>query len=133
MIGIVIIAHGNLAQEFHKAVEHVVGPQKQIAALSIGPNDTAEDRAGDLVEAVKNVNDGSGVVIVTDLFGGTPSNLAIALLKKGEVEVLAGLNLPMLVKLAQIRADASLDSAVDQACEAAKKYITIASRVLGGA
>jgi PTS system mannose-specific IIA component len=131
MIGIVIIAHGALATEFKKAVEHVVGEQKQLEALSIGPDDTAESRAGDLETMIKDVNSGSGVVLLTDMFGGTPSNLAISLLKKGEVEVLAGLNLPMLVKLAQVRESMKLDDAVQQASEAARKYITVASQVLG--
>jgi mannose PTS system EIIA component len=131
MIGIVIVTHGRLASEFIHAVEHVVGQQANMEAICIGPDDKMDVRRKDIAEAVAKVETGKGVVILTDMFGGTPSNLAISLLEEGKVEVVAGLNLPMLVKLARIRSDCSLHKAVAAAQDAGRKYITIASQVLG--
>ena len=132
MIGIVLVAHGHLAPEFLAALEHVVGPQKQIASISIGPEDDMERRRLDILEAVKLADSGDGVVLLTDMFGGTPSNLAISVMNGGNVEVLAGVNLPMLIKLATMRETADLDHAVVEARDAGRKYITIASKVLEG-
>ena len=132
MIGMVLVTHGDLATEFRAALEHVVGPQKQIATVSIGPEDDMEERRKDILAAVKQVDRGLGVVVLTDMFGGTPSNLAISVMNGGHVEVVAGINLPMLIKLASIRDTMSLDQAVLQAQDAGRKYIYGASRVLGG-
>jgi mannose PTS system EIIA component len=132
MIGLVLVTHGRLADEFHHALEHVVGPQDAIAAVAIGPEDDMEQRRQDILDAVAEVNDGSGVIILTDMFGGTPSNLAISVMKAGEIEVLAGLNLPMLIKLARVRAENNMDQALNCAQESGRKYINIASRLLQG-
>ena len=132
MIGLVLVTHGALAVEFKSALEHVVGPQDQIETICIGPDDDMEARRDDIITAVGAANTGDGVVILTDMFGGTPSNLSISVMNRPNVEVLAGINLPMLVKLAKVRADCPLDKAVVAAQEAGKKYITIASRVLAG-
>jgi PTS system mannose-specific IIA component len=132
MIGLVLVTHGRLASEFHAALEHVMGPQSQIESVTIGPDDDIEQRRKDILTAVEAVNTGNGVVILTDMFGGTPSNLAISVMNAPDIEVLAGINLPMLVKLATVRTDVPLSDAVAQAQEAGRKYINIASRVLAG-
>ncbi len=132
MIGLVLVTHGQLASEFRSALEHVVGPQNQIEPITIGPDDNVEQRRQDIIEAVKKVDTGDGVVILTDMFGGTPSNLAISVMSRPKVEVLAGINLPMLVKLAKVRDECSLGEAVLAAQDSGRKYITIASRVLAG-
>jgi mannose PTS system EIIA component len=132
MIGLVLVTHGRLASEFRAALEHVVGPQEQIEPVTIGPEDDVEQRRRDIIEAVKKVDSGDGVVILTDMFGGTPSNLAISVMSRPKVEVLAGINLPMLVKLAKVRDECPLTEAVAAAQESGRKYITIASRVLAG-
>jgi PTS system mannose-specific IIA component len=132
MIGVVLVTHGRLAIEFRAALEHVVGPQGQIEAVTIGPDDDVEERRRDIIEAVKRVDTGDGVAILTDMFGGTPSNLAISVMSRPKVEVLAGINLPMLVKLAKVRDECPLADAVAAAQEAGRKYVTIASRVLTG-
>ena len=131
MIGLVLVTHGRLAEEFRSALEHVVGPQAAIEAISIGPDDKMEVRRADIAAAVARVNGGAGVIILTDMFGGTPSNLAISLMEIGKVEVVAGLNLPMLVKLARVRKDYPLDKAASAAQDAGRKYINVASQVLG--
>lgn len=130
MIGIVVVTHGRLAQEFISALEHVVGPQSQAAAISIGPDDDPELRRQEIVETVRSVDDGSGVVILTDMFGGTPSNLAIAAMARGRIEVIAGVNLPMLIKLAEVRETRPLERAVFEAQDAARKYVAVASAQL---
>lgn len=132
MIGLVLVTHGHLASEFRAALEHVMGPQTQIESITIGPDDDIEQRRQDIVDAVAAVNTSEGVVILTDMFGGTPSNLAISVMNAPDIEVLAGINLPMLVKLATVRGEVTLDDAVAQAQEAGRKYINIASRVLAG-
>lgn len=132
MIGLVLVTHGRLASEFRSALEHVVGPQQQIEAITIGPDDDVEQRRKDIIEAVKRVDSGEGVAILTDMFGGTPSNLAISVMSRPKVEVIAGINLPMLVKLAEVRDECPLNEAVAAAQEAGRKYVTIASRVLNG-
>ena len=132
MIGLVLVTHGQLASEFRKALEHVVGPQEHIETIAIGPDDDMEQRRQDILDAVSKVSDGSGVIILTDMFGGTPSNLAISVMQAGSVEVIAGVNLPMLIKLASIRTDKPLEEAVAAAHEAGRKYINVASWVLGG-
>jgi mannose PTS system EIIA component len=131
MIGLVIVTHGRLAEEFIHAMEHIVGKQSQIEAVCIGADDKMDARRNDIAAAVTKVNVGVGVIILTDMFGGTPSNLAISLLEEGRVEVVAGLNLPMLVKLARIRGDCNLHKAASAAQDAGRKYINIASQVLG--
>ncbi len=133
MIGMVLVTHGDLAVEFVKAMEHVVGPQSAVAAICIGPDDDMESRRDDIAKAVAAVDMGRGVIILTDLFGGTPSNLAISLLETGRVEVIAGINLPMLIRLESARKSMSVVNAVAAAREAGKKYITVASEVLGEA
>lgn len=131
MIGLVIVAHGRLASEFLSALEHVVGPQEKVATISIGPEDSIEACRTDIMNAVQHVSNGNGVIILTDMFGGTPSNLAISALNHGEVEVLAGVNLPMLIKLARVRDETPLREAVAMAQEAGRKYISVASQILG--
>jgi PTS system mannose-specific IIA component len=133
MIGMVLVTHGRLAEEFISAVEHVVGPQKQMIAICIGPDDDMENRRGDIEAAAKSVDDGDGVVLLTDMFGGTPSNLAISLMGKPNVEVIAGINLPMLIKLATLRKNTGLSASVAAAADAGRKYISVASRILAGA
>ncbi len=133
MIGMVLVTHGRLAVEFVAALEHVVGAQKNIRAVCIGPDDDMEERRKEILNSVAAVDDGSGVVLVTDMFGGTPSNLAISIMEKANIEVIAGLNLPMLIKLAELRANASLDDTVAGAQEAGRKYINVASRLLADA
>lgn len=132
MIGMVLVTHGRLAEEFIAATEHVVGAQENVRAISIGPDDDMEQRRKDIMEAVAAVNDGSGVVLLTDMFGGTPSNLAISMMDQGEVEVIAGMNLPMLIKLATVREKSTLREAAAIAQEAGRKYINVASQVLNG-
>ena len=132
MIGLVLVTHGKLAQEFVSAMEHVVGPQSGVEAISIGPDDDMEQRRKDIVDAVASVDTGDGVIVVTDMFGGTPSNLSISILEKGKVEVIAGVNLPMLIKLAGERDGVALEDAVESAREAGRKYINVASQVLAG-
>jgi PTS system mannose-specific IIA component len=132
MIGIVIVTHGRLAEEFIAAAEHVVGQQVATRAVCIGPDDDMEARRRDILDAVEACDDGNGVVILTDMFGGTPSNLAISIMKRGRVEVVAGVNLPMLIKLAEVRAKAPLEQAATLAQEAGRKYISVASAVLAG-
>ena len=131
MIGLVLVTHGGLAAELIAAMEHVVGPQTHVKAICIGPDDDMEKRRKEILAAAKAVNLGDGVVLLTDMFGGTPSNLAISLLEEGRIEVVAGLNLPMLVKLARVRRDTNLHKAAAAAQDAGRKYINIASQVLG--
>jgi PTS system mannose-specific IIA component len=132
IIGLVIATHGGLARELLAALEHVVDPQDQVEAIAIAPADDIEARRQDILAAVHRVDTGAGVVLLTDMFGGTPSNLAISLLDEANVEVIAGVNLPMLVKLASVRGDVPLAKAVDLAKEAGRKYISVASQVLSG-
>ncbi len=131
VIGLVLVTHGRLAAEFVVAMEHVVGPQQAIETICIGPDDDMELRRADIATAVDKVNDGSGVILLTDLFGGTPSNLAISLLKTGEIEVIAGINLPMLIRLESARKAMDVRKAVAAAREAGQKYISVASELLG--
>ncbi len=130
MIGMVLVTHGRLAAEFISALEHVVGPQRNIAAVCIGPEDDMERRRQDILRSVEEVDTGQGVVLLTDMFGGTPSNLAISIMDKAKVEVIAGVNLPMLIKLASLRESESLAEAVRGAQEAGRKYINVASQLL---
>jgi len=131
MIGMVLVTHGNLADEFVLAMQHVVGRQDAIKTVCIGPNDDMERRRGDIAKAVNSVDCGDGTIILTDLFGGTPSNLAISLMKVGKVEVIAGINLPMLIRLAKARNSMTVREAASAAREAGRTYITIASEILG--
>jgi mannose PTS system EIIA component len=130
MIGLVIVTHGGLACEFRAALEHVVGPQEQIETVSIGPDDDLDLRQSDMLAALARVDSGHGVVVLTDMFGGTPSNLAISAMDRSHVEVIAGVNLPMLVKLASVRGECGLEEAITQAQEAGRKYISVASQIL---
>jgi PTS system mannose-specific IIA component len=131
-IGLVIVAHGGLAREFRAALEHVVGPQVQLETISIAPDDDVETQRKAILAAARRVDTGAGVVLLTDMFGGTPCNLAISVLDEANVEVIAGVNLPMLVKLASVRGEVPLAKAVDLAKEAGRKYISVASQVLAG-
>ena len=131
MIGLVLVTHGRLADEFVTAMEHVVGPQKQVRTVAIGPDDDMEARRADIRDAIASVDDGRGVIVLTDLFGGTPSNLAISLMERGRVEVIAGINLPMLIRLESARRKLGVAAAVAAAREAGRKYISVASEVLG--
>jgi mannose PTS system EIIA component len=131
MIGMILVTHGRLAEEFVHAMEHVVGEQSDVATVCIGPHDDMEARRKEIARAIKQVDSGSGAVILTDLFGGTPSNLAISLLKRGKTEVIAGINLPMLIRLAGARKDLDLTAAAKAARDAGRNYITIASEFLG--
>ena len=133
MIGLVLVTHGRLAEEFVTAMEHVVGRQDAIAAICIGPDDDMESRRADIARAIANVDGGRGVIVLTDLFGGTPSNLAISLLETGRIEVIAGVNLPMLIRLDGARKTMKVTEAVAAAREAGRKYISVASEVLGEA
>ena len=130
MIGLVIVTHGRLAEEFVSAMEHVVGPQRAVEAICIGPEDDMERRRRDILAACSSVDDGGGVILLTDMFGGTPSNLAISVLDKGRVEVVAGVNLPMLIKLSSARKSDDMVGALEAAQAAGRKYINVASRVL---
>jgi len=132
MIGVVLVTHGRLAEEFRLAVEHVVGPQQNFATVCIGADDDMERRRADIVEAVSLVDTGAGVIILTDMFGGTPSNLAISVMRPGSVEVIAGVNLPMLIKLTSVRAGDDMAAALTEAQVAGRKYINVASQVLSG-
>jgi len=130
MIGMVLVTHGRLAAEFIAALEHVVGPQSHIAAVCIGPEDDMEKRRADILDSVRAVDSGAGVVLLTDMFGGTPSNLAISVMDRAKIEVIAGINLPMLIKLASLRQSEPLADAVRGAQEAGRKYINVASQLL---
>ncbi|HSE77415.1 MAG TPA: PTS sugar transporter subunit IIA [Alphaproteobacteria bacterium] len=132
MIGMVLVTHGRLAAEFIAALEHVVGPQRNIVAVCIGADDDMELRRKEIIDAVARVDDGAGVVVLTDMFGGTPSNLAISIIDKAKVEVIAGVNLPMLIKLTSVRNSERLGEAVNSAREAGRKYINVASQLLSG-
>ena len=132
MIGMVLVTHGRLAAEFVAALEHVVGPQRNIAAVCIGAEDDMERRRKDILAACGRVDTGHGVILLTDMFGGTPSNLAISVMEQTKAEVIAGLNLPMLIKLASVRQRENLQACVAHAQEAGRKYISVASYVLAG-
>lgn len=130
MIGLILVTHGRLAEEFLVALEHVVGPQKQIETICIGPHDDMEGRRKEIAAAIRTVDTSEGVIILTDLFGGTPSNLSISLLDAGRVEVIAGVNLPMLIRLDSARKNMGVKEAVAAAREAGRKYINVASEIL---
>jgi PTS system mannose-specific IIA component len=132
MIGLVLVTHGRLAEEFLAATEHVVGKQKDVRAVCIGADDDVDMRRKDILKAVAAVDSGHGVIVLTDMFGGTPSNLAISIMDQANIEVIAGLNLPMLIKLASVRVKSNLPTAVAAAQEAGRKYINVASKLLAG-
>ena len=132
MIGLVLVTHGRLAEEFVAATEHVVGPQPRMCAICIGPDDDMEKRRQEILDAIAATDDGDGVIVLTDMFGGTPSNLAISVMDSASVEVIAGVNLPMLIKLASVRSGSDLRSAVVAAQEAGRTYIHVAGRLLEG-
>ena len=130
-IGVVLVTHGNLATELVKVMEHVVGPQTQLTTITIGPDDDMEKRREDILSSVQLVDKGLGAIILTDMFGGTPSNLAISIMEQANIDIIAGVNLPMLIKLASVRSTETISDAVAQAREAGQKYIMVASQVLG--
>ena len=132
MIGLVLVTHGNLAKEFIAVMEHIVGPQKQVAAVCMAPEDDMEMKRQEIIKKMHEVDSGKGVLILTDMFGGTPSNLAISIMEQSRIEVIAGVNLPMLIKLASVRQACPLHEAVAQAQESGRKYINVASRLLAG-
>ncbi len=132
MIGLVIVTHGGLAVEFRSAMEHVVGAQTQLETISIGPEDDMAQRRTEILDAIRRTDTGAGVIVLTDMFGGTPSNLAISIMDETKAEVIAGINLPILVKLASIRGEVCLPEAVARAREAGRKYIKVASQELSG-
>lgn len=132
MIGLVVVTHGRLAEEFIAAAEHVVGPQPAMQAVSIGPDDDMDMRRREIIAAAKANDSGDGVIILTDMFGGTPSNLAISVMSTGKIEVIAGVNLPMLIKLSSVRKGDDMAVALDQAQAAGRKYINVASQLLSG-
>lgn len=132
MIGLVLVTHGHLAAEFVAATEHVVGPQARLEAICIAADDDMEVRRADIAAALRRCDAGQGVIMLTDMFGGTPSNLAISLMGPG-IEVIAGVNLPMLIKLAGVRKTHDVAAAVEAAQEAGRKYIAVASKMLGEA
>ena len=131
MIGMILVTHGNLAEEFVHAMQHVVGRQEAVATVCIGPNDDMERRRKEIAEAITAVDSGEGAIVLTDLFGGTPSNLAISLMQPGKVEVIAGINLPMLIRLAKARRCMGVKEATAAARDAGRNYITVASEFLG--
>ena len=131
MIGVVLVTHGNLAKELVKVMEHVVGAQDQLTTITIDPDDDMEQRREDILSSVQFVDKGLGVIILTDMFGGTPSNLAISIMEQENIDIIAGVNLPMLIKLASVRSTKTISEAVAQAREAGQKYIMVASQVLG--
>lgn len=131
LIGLVLVTHGRLAEEFRVAMEHVVGPQRAIETVCIGPNDDMEARREGIAQSIAKVMGPNGVILLTDLFGGTPSNLAISLMEPGKVEVIAGVNLPMLIRLESARRTMNVREAVKAAREAGQKYISVASELLG--
>lgn len=131
MIGLVLVTHGNLALEFISAMQHVVGKQEQVEAVCIGPEDDMEMRREEILKKAGEVNSGSGTIVLTDMFGGTPSNLAISIMDRANVEIIAGVNLPMLIKIATLRKEKNLKETVSGAQEAGKKYINVASQLLG--
>ena len=130
MIGLVVVTHGRLAEEFRAALEHIVGRQEQFRTVCIGPDDDMEARRTEILAAVQAVDGGAGAILLTDMFGGTPSNLAISVMKDAAVEVIAGINLPMLIKLVSVRGDCDLQESIAQAQEAGRKYINVASQIL---
>ena len=130
MIGVVVVSHGKLARELVAAAEHVVGTQAHFTSISIDADDDMEARREQIIQTAKACDTGKGVIILTDMFGGTPSNLAISVMPKGKIEVIAGVNLPMLIKLAEVRATRDLMGAAEAASEAGRKYISIASQLL---
>ncbi len=132
MIGLVLVTHGQLAKEFRRAVEHVVGPQENFETVSIGADDDMVQRRSDIIDAIGRADTGNGVVVLTDMFGGTPSNLAISVMEAGKVEVIAGMNLPMLIKLSSVRKVDNMAMALEEAQAAGRKYINVASQVLSG-
>lgn len=130
MIGLVLVTHGNLAEEFVSALQHVVGNQEHIATVCIGPDDNMEERRKDIIRKTTKVDQGKGVILLTDMFGGTPSNLAISVMENPNIEVIAGINLPMLIKLAAVRKSSSMSETIHSAQKAGRKYINIASQLL---
>ncbi len=127
MIGVVLVSHANIAKEMLKVIEHIVGPQEKILAISIFPNDDMKLKRTEIVESVKKVESGKGVIVLTDMFGGTPSNLAISVMEDEKIEVVAGVNLPMLIKMMSVRDKKSIKELIKISQESGRKYINVAS------
>lgn len=130
MIGIVVVTHGKLAEELIRATVHVVGPQPAFRSISIEAEDDVDARREEIRQTVKNCDRGDGVIILTDMFGGTPSNLALSNMSPGRVDVVGGVNLPMLIHLVQIREELALPDAVRATCDAGQRYIRIGSEIV---
>lgn len=133
MIGLVLVTHGKIGQEMLEALNGIVGPQEQAMAINIGAQDDMEKCRDAIMTAIKDVNTGAGVVLLTDMFGGTPSNLAIASMPMQQAVVLAGVNLPLLVKLATVRVTMPLLDAAREAEMAGRKYIQLIAETLAPA
>lgn len=131
MIGIVIVSHSNIASEFLSVLEHIVGKQENIEAISIFPNDDVEKKRGEIITAIKNVDQKKGVIVLTDMFGGTPSNLAISVMNEENVEVVAGVNLPMLIKISALREKCNMKELIKRSQESGRKYMNVASAFFG--
>ncbi len=127
MIGVVLVSHANIAKEMLNVIEHIVGPQDKILAISIFPNDDMKKKRTEIVESVKKVESGKGVIVLTDMFGGTPSNLAISVMEDEKIEVVAGVNLPMLIKMMSVRDKKSIKELIKISQESGRKYINVAS------
>ena len=130
MIGIIIVTHGNLALELKSAMEHILGVQKNIEIICISSDDDLDERKNDIEGSIKKIDNNNGIVMLTDMFGGTPSNLAISFLKTGKIEIISGVNLPMLVKLIGLRDSNDLNGVAQETKNSAQKYISIASEIL---
>ena len=131
MIGIVIVSHSNIASEFLSVLEHIVGKQENIQAISIFPDDNVESKRGEIIKAIKNVDQKKGVIVLTDMFGGTPSNLAISVMNEKNVEVVAGVNLPMLIKISALREKCNMEELIKRSQESGRKYMNVASAFFG--
>ena len=131
MIGVVIVSHSNISKEFLIALEHIVGKQENIVAISILPEDDVESKRQEIIKAVKKVNKDKGVIILTDMFGGTPSNLAISVMEEEKVEVVAGVNLPMLIKISSLRNECEIKELIKVSQESGRKYMNVASAFFG--
>ena len=131
MIGIVIVSHSNIAVEFLSVLEHIVVKQENIEAISIFPNDDVEKKRKEIIKSIKKVDRDKGVIVLTDMFGGTPSNLAISVMDEEKVEVVAGVNLPMLIKISSLRNECNIKELIKISQESGRKYMNVASAFFG--
>ena len=133
MIGVLVVTHCRLGDALLEAADFILGERPEaMAAVSIDLNENADKLRNKIADGIKKLNSDDGILILTDMFGGTPSNLAISIMEPGLIEVIAGVNLPMLIKLASVRMDDDMDNALEKAVESGKRYINIASQVLNG-